>query len=54
MRIRARAKRLFPDCLAQVFNMDLVMASVLLLAAAAVLMYRLVLLAEIGFNHLWG
>lgn len=38
----------------QVFNMDLVMASVLLLAAAAVLMYRLVLLAEKGFHRLWG
>ena len=30
----------------QVFNMDLVMASVVILAAAAVVMYRLVLGAE--------
>ena len=38
----------------QVFNMDLVMTSVLLLAAAAVIMYQLVLLAERGLNHLLG
>ena len=37
----------------QVFNMDLVMASVLLLAVAAVGMYRLVLLAEKGFYRMW-
>ena len=38
----------------QVFNMDLVMTSVLLLAVAAVVMYRLVLLAEKGLKRLWG
>lgn len=38
----------------QVFNMDLVMTSVLLLAVAAVVMYRLVLLAERGLKRLWG
>ena len=38
----------------QVFNMDLVMASVLLLAAAAVAMYRLVLLAEKILHRFWG
>ena len=38
----------------QVFNMDLVMTSVLLLAVAAVVMYQLVLLAEKGLKHLWG
>ena len=38
----------------QVFNMDLVMASVLVLAAAAVLMYRLVLLCEKLLYHYWG
>ena len=38
----------------QVFNMDLVMTGVLLLAAAAVVMYRLVLLAEKGLKRLWG
>ena len=38
----------------QVFNMDLVMASVLALGAAAVGMYLLVLRAEAFLNHLWG
>lgn len=38
----------------QVFNMDLVMASVLLLAVAAVVMYRLVLGAEKILHHFWG
>lgn len=38
----------------QVFNMDLVMTSVLLLAAAAVIMYQLVLWAERILNHLLG
>lgn len=38
----------------QVFNMDLVMCSVLLLAVAAVLMYRLVLLCEKKLQHDWG
>lgn len=38
----------------QVFNMDLVMASVLVLAAAAVTMYLLVLRAEKLLHHLWG
>ena len=38
----------------QVFNMDLVMTSVLILAAAAVLMYLLVLRAEKMLNHYWG
>ena len=38
----------------QVFNMDLVMVSVLILAAAAVAMYRLVLLAEKILHHYWG
>ncbi len=38
----------------QVFNMDLVMASVLLLAAAAVVMYRLVLLLERGLKVKMG
>ena len=38
----------------QVFNMDLVMASVLLLALAAVVMYRLVLGAEKILHHFWG
>ena len=38
----------------QVFNMDLVMTSVLILAAAAGLMYLLVLRAEAFLNHLWG
>lgn len=38
----------------QVFNMDLVMTSVLLLAVAAVVMYRLVLLAEKELKRLWG
>ena len=38
----------------QVFNMDLVMTSVLILAAAAVLMYRLVLRAEKILHHFWG
>ena len=38
----------------QVFNMDLVMTSVLLLAVAAVVMYQLVLLAEKGLKRLWG
>lgn len=38
----------------QVFNMDLVMASVLLLAAAAVLMYEAVLLLEQGMKQKMG
>ena len=38
----------------QVFNMDLVMASVLILAIAAVIMYRLVLWVEKYLNHLLG
>ena len=38
----------------QVFNMDLVMASVLVLGLAAVGMYLLVLRAEKFLNHLWG
>ena len=38
----------------QVFNMDLVMASVLLLAVAAVVMYRLVLWVEKYLNRLLG
>ena len=38
----------------QVFNMDLVMTSVLILALAAVAMYRLVLLLEKILNHYWG
>ena len=38
----------------QVFNMDLVMTSVLLLALAAVVMYRLVLRLEKILNHFWG
>ena len=38
----------------QVFNMDLVMTSVLILSAAAVLMYRLVLRAEKILHHFWG
>ena len=38
----------------QVFNMDLVMTSVLILALAAVAMYRLVLLTEKLLNHYWG
>ena len=38
----------------QVFNMDLVMASVVILAAAAVVMYRLVLWAEKLLQHYWG
>ena len=38
----------------QVFNMDLVMTSVLILAAAAVLMYLLVLRGEKFLNHYWG
>ena len=38
----------------QVFNMDLVMTSVLILALAAVAMYRLVLLLEKLLNHYWG
>lgn len=38
----------------QVFNMDLVMASVLILAVAAVVMYRLVLRAEKILHHFWG
>lgn len=38
----------------QVFNMDLVMASVLLLAAAAVVMYHLVLLLERGLRAKMG
>ena len=38
----------------QVFNMDLVMTSVLILAAAAVIMYRLVLWAEKTLHQIWG
>ena len=38
----------------QVFNMDLVMTSVLILAAAAVVMYRLVLGAAKLLQHYWG
>ena len=38
----------------QVFNMDLVMTSVLILAAAAVAMYRLVLLVEKILHRFWG
>ena len=38
----------------QVFNMDLVMTSVLVLALAAVAMYLLVLRAEKFLNQLWG
>lgn len=38
----------------QVFNMDLVLTAVLLLAVAAVVMYRLVLLLEKLIHHLWG
>ena len=38
----------------QVFNMDLVMTSVLVLALAAVVMYLLVLRAEKFLNQLWG
>ena len=38
----------------QVFNMDLVMTSVLVLALAAVVMYLLVLRAEKFLNKLWG
>lgn len=38
----------------QVFNMDLVLTAVVLLAAAAVIMYRLVLLLERTIQHLWG
>ena len=38
----------------QVFNMDLVMTSVLILALAAVVMYRLVLRAEKILNRYWG
>ena len=38
----------------QVFNMDLVMTSVLILALAAVVMYRLVLRVEKILNRYWG
>ena len=38
----------------QVFNMDLVMTSVLLLAVAAVVMYALVLWVEKIINHFLG
>jgi NitT/TauT family transport system permease protein len=38
----------------QVFNMDLVLTAVVLLAVAAVVMYRLVLLAEKLIHSLWG
>ena len=38
----------------QVFNMDLVMASVMVLALAAVVMYRLIRRGEIILNHYWG
>lgn len=38
----------------QVFNMDLVMTSVVILALAAVVMYRLVLWVEKILNRIWG
>ena len=38
----------------QVFNMDLVMTGVLILALAAVIMYRLVLVLEKILNRYWG
>ena len=38
----------------QVFNMDLVMTSVVILAMAAVVMYRLVLWVEKFLNRFWG
>ncbi len=38
----------------QVFNMDLVMTSIVVLAIAAVAMYRLVLAAEKILHHYWG
>ena len=38
----------------QVFNMDLVMTSVVILAVAAVVMYRLVLWVEKILNRFWG
>ena len=38
----------------QVFNMDLVMTSVLLLLVAAVVMYRLVLWVEKLLYRVWG
>ena len=38
----------------QVFNMDLVMTSVVILAAAAVVMYQLVLWVEKILNRFWG
>ena len=38
----------------QVFNMDLVMTSVLILALAAVVMYQLVLRVEKILNRTWG
>ena len=38
----------------QVFNMDLVMTSIVILAAAAVVMYRLVLWVEKFLNRFWG
>ena len=38
----------------QVFNMDLVMATVFVLAAAAVVMYQLVLWLEMGFKKRLG
>ena len=38
----------------QVFNMDLVMATVFVLAAAAVVMYQLVLWLEKGFKNRLG
>ena len=38
----------------QVFNMDLVMASMALLALAAVGMYRLIQLLEVRMNRYWG
>ena len=38
----------------QVFNMDLVMATVFVLAAAAVVMYQLVLWLEKGFKKRLG
>ena len=37
----------------QVFNMDLVLTAIVLLAVAAVLMYRVVLLLEKLIQHLW-
>ena len=49
-----RYKSVFIVYGSQVFNMDLVMASVLALGAAAVGMYLLVLRAEKFLNSVWG